>query len=318
MATTFLGPIISTSNLDEWRRLLPAVFGMEIAAEQTLTADEVASLWQVSGQRADSLVFETAGTPYGIRVIQLSPGGGAPIRNPDSGYDCNALKVIDFFTADFAAARDRLEAAGFRLKDEVAEYDTEGGKVVEAHLWGPDSVVCALVGGSAAFVDSYVTVTDRLVSEVHSVSCPVDDQPAVVEFYRRVLGLEEVHRYEITDTSFQHLVGAKDPLHIRAINVGTKKTEPYFGIIHYGLPEGSYRSLQPQARLPNRGLVGATLSTEDIGDVVARARAAGAPIIAPMTRVNLAPYGEVDSFTLSAPHGVMHQVLQIVQPAARD
>jgi catechol 2,3-dioxygenase-like lactoylglutathione lyase family enzyme len=281
---------------------------MEVVARQNLSPSEVDVLWGLSGHDAETLWLETPGTPYGIRVLQLTPTSSVRIRDPKSGYDCNALKVIDFFTADFDRARATLEQSGFQLKDEIAEYETESGHITEGHLWGPDGVVCALVAGPREFLSEFVSITDRIVSEVHSVSAPVDDQPAVVAFYAS-LGLNEVHRYEVTDESFQHLVGAKDPLHIRAINVGSARHEPYLGIIHYGLPTGSYESLAERARLPHRGLVGATILVPDVQVATAACRQAGATLLAGPVSAQLLPFGEVTSAAVRAPHGVLHQLL---------
>ncbi len=306
----FLGPIVSTGELHTWQRLLTQAFGMEQAARQRLNRAEMAALWGVQGvDQAHVGYFQTPGTRYGIWVVQFDPPSPCTIRDPASGYDCDALKVIDFFTADFSGARARLERAGFTLKNEIAEYDTANGRVLEAHLWGPDDVVCALVAGSREFVAKFVTVSDRLVSEVHSVSAPVRDQPAVVRFYES-LGFREVHRYEITDTSFQHLVGAHDPLHIRAINMGVTRQRPYLGIIHYGLPEGTYQSLAEHARLPRRGLAGVIVRVPHVAEAVLRCRDAGARVLAPVAEIGLEPLGSVIAASVRAPHGVLHTLIQ--------
>lgn len=283
---------------------------MEQVARQDLSTAAVEALWGLASHRAETVWFETPGTPYGVRVVQLEPASAITIRDPKSGYDCDALKVIDFFTADFNRARENLERAGFKLKDEIAEYDTASGHIVEGHLWGPDGVVCALVAGPKDFLGEFVTITDRIVSEVHSVSAPVENQAAVVAFYAS-LGLNEVHRYEVTDESFQHLVGAKDPLHIRAINVGSVRHEPYLGIIHYGLPPGTYQSLAERAQLPHRGLVGATVQVADVRAATTDCQQAGATLLAPPAASELTPFGRVTSAAVRAPHGVLHQLIEI-------
>lgn len=309
MNSKFLGPMICTDAAETWIHLLTEAFGMELVCLQDLSAAEVEGFWGLTGQSAVTLWFETPGTPFGIRVLQLASTSPECIRDPNSGYDCDALKVIDFFTVDFAGARARVEAAGFQLKKEIAEYDTESGHITEGHLWGPDGVVCALVAGPREFLSEFVTVTDQVVSEVHSVSAPVEDQPAVVAFYAS-LGLDEVHRYEVTDESFQHLVGAKDPLHIRAINVGSVRHEPYLGIIHYGLPPNTYQSLAERACLPRRGLVGATIVVPDVRSATKACQQAGATLLAAPAAAQLLPFGTVTSAAVRAPHGVLHQLIE--------
>jgi catechol 2,3-dioxygenase-like lactoylglutathione lyase family enzyme len=309
MTSEFLGPIVSTNQLDTWERLLTQAFDMIEVARQDLAADSVLVLWGLEGYRAQTVLFTTPGTPYGIRLVALDPGSPHSIRDPKSGYDCDALKVIDFFTADFQAARDRLEAVGFKLKEEIAEYETDSGHITEGHLWGPDDVVCALVAGPTDFLSEFVTVTDQVVSEVHSVSAPVEDQAAVVRFYQS-LGLAEVHRYEVTDESFQHLVGANDPLHIRAINMGSARHQPYLGVIHYGLPPGSYQSLAERSQLPHRGLAGATVRVTDAAAAAAACQQAGGTLLAEPREAELLPYGKIITAAVQAPHGVLHHLIQ--------
>ncbi len=309
MSNEFLGPIVSTHQLTVWERLLAEGFDMAEVARQDLAVSDVAALWGLEGHSAETVLFETPGTPYGIRLVALDPPSAESIRDPGSGYDCDALKVIDFFTADFQAARARLEDIGFRLKDEIAEYDTDSGHITEGHLWGPDDVVCALVAGPPGFLAEFVTVADRVVSEVHSVSAPVEDQAAVVGFYES-LGLTEVHRYEVTDESFQHLVGANDPLHIRAINMGSVRHQPYLGVIHYGLPTGSYQSLADRNRWPHRGLAGATVRVTDMAATLHACQQAGGTLLARQNKVELAPYGSVTAAAVRAPHGVLHHLIQ--------
>ena len=311
MQSRFVGPIITTNALDVWSKLLTEGFQLQQVSRETLSSSDVEALWGLSDHSGETAMFETPGTPFGIRVIELDPSSELTIRHPASGYDCDALKVIDFFTEDFERARAHLNSLGFSLKDEIAEYDNPAGRITEGHLWGPDEVVCALVSGPKGFIKDYVCVADRLVSEVHSVSCPVEEPERVTHFYQSILELKEVHRYEVTDESFQHLVGASEPLHIRAVNVGVRKEEPYFGVIHYGLPEGSYQSLKERAVMPNRGMVGATVWIDDMDTLTERCAAGGVPVIAPVIERELAPYGPVESCAIRAPHGVLHHVISL-------
>lgn len=306
----FLSPIISTHDIDGWRRLLEQVFDLHEVARQTLSADAVESLWGLAGHSAETVLFETPGTPYGIRLIHCDPASSVEIRSQVSGYDCNALKVIDFYAPDFDKAVARLAAAGFALKDEQADYELLGHRITEAHLWGPDSAVCALLGGPLEFFADFVSVTDRTVSEVMSVSAPVKNPEAVSRFYS-TLGFDKVYEYEITDESFQHLVGAESKLHIRAINMGPAKNLPYFGIIHYGLPDGTQKDLASVAQLPNRGLVAATVGVRDLGTIERRCRDQGIEVVAPAQPCRLLPYDTVSSMAVRAPHGVVHQLIEL-------
>ncbi len=311
--TEFVGPIVTTNDLDRWQHFLGAGFDLVPSARQTLDAAAVAALWGVKGHSAQTLLYTTPGHKGGIRVVSLSPGSDATIRDPASGYDCNALKVIDFFTPDIHAARQRLEAAGYQFKGDIAEYDLPVAKgIVEAHLWGPDDVVCALIGGPIEFFNAFVRRTDAVFSEIMSVSAPVQDPESVIDFYAAI-GLRDVYRYAIDDVSFQHLVGAEHKMHIHAVNMGVAKEDPYLGIIHYGLPTGTFKTLDDRAVFPNRGMVAAMLYTDDIERIHTICVQHGTEIVCSPNSLTLSPHGAVRSLLVRAPHGVLHQFVEVLR-----
>ena len=314
MSVTLIhGPIISCEDLAAQRVVFEQVYGLRPVAEETLSQETVAALWGLTGRTAKTVLLETPGTRFGIRLVQFDPLSDIVIRHKSSGYNSDALKVIDFYAPYFYAAKAHVEAKGFHLKDEVAEYELDNGSFLEGHLWGPDSVVTALVSGPKDFFRNFATTTEKLFSEVQSVSAPVSDMEAVLAFYAAVLDLGVIYEYGIDHESFADLVGTQHKMTLRAKNVGLKRTEPYFGLIHYGLPETAYESLRDRAVMPNRGLAGMTVMVDDAGDVARKAEAHGAEIVAPLAATALAPYGDIHSFTVRGPHGVVHH---IIEPAA--
>jgi catechol 2,3-dioxygenase-like lactoylglutathione lyase family enzyme len=311
MSVRFIhGPIVSCESIAAQRALFEGVFGLKPVTEQTLDRAQVKALWGLEGHGAKTALLETPGTHFGVRLIQFDPVSPTIIRSRSSGFDSDALKVIDFYAPDFEAAHAHLKSKGFKLKDDISVYDLPNGKFTEGHLWGPDEVVTALISGPKDFFKDFATVTDKLFSEPQSISSPVGDQPKVVDFYEKVLGLSVVHEYAIDDPSFSKLVGTPHKLQLRAKNIGMKRTEPYFGIIHYGLPTDAYTSLKDRAVFPHRGLAGGTVFVDHIADHAREAKAFGVETLAPVTTVSLSPYGEVQSLTIRGPHGVIHHLIE--------
>lgn len=271
------------------------------------SADEVRAIWGSENQACEEITLETGGTRFGARLVRFDPGVEETIRSAERGRDCDALKVIDFYAPDLEAARLHIESKGFRFNDAVAEYDTPEGRFREAHLWGPDGVVCALISGSADFFREFASVRDRLVSEPQSISGPVRGPDASLEFFSNRLGLQPLHTYGVQDDSFSALVGTARKMHVRAWNVGRRLHEPYFGIIDYGLAEGAQLSLFERARPPARGLLGATLVVPDV-DAITR-RADGHPSIGPV-ETQIPGLGAVRLLTLHGPNGGWYQAVQ--------
>ncbi|MET0238685.1 MAG: hypothetical protein ABW184_02205 [Sphingobium sp.] len=300
--TSIHGPIISSSDLDAHLALFEA-FGMREAGRLDRTEAETAAIWGTEGQASSEIVLETPGTAFGLRLVRFDPGLDVQIRDPSRGSDAEALKVIDFYAPDLGAAMASIEAKGFRFKGDIADYETPEGRFQEAHLWGPDGVVCALISGDRPLFEKLATVRDRLVSEPQSISGPVQDPDVTLAFLKHVLRLDVIHRYGVDDDSFDALVGTSAHLKLRAWNVGVDTAEPYFGIIHYGLPAGTQTSLIDVARPPARGLLGVTVRVDDVA-VVAQ-RAGGATV-----DMELPGFGPVRSATFQGPNGAWFQAVQ--------
>ena len=304
------GPIISCASIDAHRDLFEKVFGLEPVAESVFNEYEINALFGLSGYTARNLVLATPGTNARVRLIQFNPVSDIVIRDRASGHDCDALKVIDFYTPNYSAAQSHLEANGFSLKDEVATYDMPEGHFIEAHLWGPDEVVTALISGPPSFFANFAKVTDRLFSEIQSMSTPVADFEGPVRFYNDVLSLDVIYKYGIDDDSFANLVGTGGSMALRARNIGTSTQEPYLGLIHYGLDPKRYTSLRSKSAVPHRGLVGATLIARDISRIEQAAKRERAEILAPLCNTSLVPFGRAASLSIRAPHGIIHHIVE--------
>lgn len=296
------GPIVSTSDADAHVALFEA-FGLREVARCERSATETAAIWGVEGQSSSEVTLETPGTAFGVRLVRFDPGSATQIREPSRGSDSEALKVIDFYAPDLHAARGSIEAAGFAFKPEVADYETPEGRYQEAHLWGPDGVICALISGDAALFDDLATIRDRLVSEPQSISGPVQNAGATLAFFKDVFGLDVIHRYGLNDLSFDALVGTAARVALRAWNVGLSKREPYFGVVDYGLPNGSQVSVKASARPPARGLLGATLIVRDAPMIAAKADVG-------VVTIDVPGFGPAMVATLQGPNGAWFQAVQ--------
>lgn len=296
------GPIISSSDLSAHISLFTA-FGLQEAGRCERTIDETSNIWSTDGKSSTEVTLRTPGTRFGVRLIQFQPCSHEQLRLPARGFDSEALKVIDFYTPDLDAARATIEAAGYVFKPEVAEYDTPEGRFRETHLWGPDGVVLALISGDPDYFSNFATVLDRLVSEPHSISGPVQNPAAALAFFADVFGLQPIHTYGLADESFDALVGTKESMNLRAWNVGTTTTEPYFGIIDYGLPAGTQTSLFDLALPPVRGLLGATVIVRDATLIAQR-------IGCSTVQTHIPLFGECLTATFRGPNGSWFQAIQ--------
>lgn len=296
------GPLISAADLEAHARLFGDVFGMVEVGRTRLDRERAEALFGAGVGAADLLTLQTPGVASGVLVCRFDPVSAETIRTYRSRVDRDALKVIDFYAPDYEGALRHARRLGYEVVPAQAEYELDGGTFREAHLWGPDQVVTAFLGGPATFFADFAQVTDRFVSEVQSISAPVSQAQPVIDFYREVFGWHVVYEYAIDDPTFAELVGV-DELRLRSRNVGVSTREPYLGLIDYGLPAHVGGSLRGRCAAPRRGLLGAVVTTPDLDGV--RERAGSAPAVP----FDLPPFGAARAALLDPPHGVPHLVI---------
>lgn len=310
--TAIRGPVIVTTEFDRQRRLFVEVLGHATVAEEALSATQVAAVFGLDGRRAQAALYELPGSRIGAWVVEFDPPDPTVIRVGGVGYACDAMKMIDFFTADRPAAIARLKAAGFEFVSEGADLQLpDGGRFIEAHLRGPDGVMVAVIEPLNRPLQQFVSVTDRLFSEMQSTSAPVSDFEPVRAFYEDVLGVPMGLRYEFESDSFSKMVGIAQTTRIRANNYGRVVEDVMLGIIHYGLPAGSFASLRERAQPPHRGLVGVRLDVTGLDALLERCRAHRLPIRVPPAPAGCTrALGPGRSAVVVAPHGVWHWLVE--------
>jgi catechol 2,3-dioxygenase-like lactoylglutathione lyase family enzyme len=282
-------------------------------ADESLGPAAVEQWFGVRGATARAILLETPGTQIGVWLVEFTPPSDVVIRVGGVGVATDALKMIDFFTADRPAAMALLKAHGFEFVSEGASVELpDGSRFVEAHLRAPDGVMFALIEALNVPASRYVTCHDRVFSEVQSSSGPVSDFAPARRFYEDVLGVPMGLRYEFESESFSRMVGTAQTIHIQANNYGRVVEDVMLGIIHYGLPEGSYESLRERARPPHRGLIGVRLEVVGLEAVLDRCRDAHIEIVRPLARERSDAFGDAKVAAVRAPHGVWHWLIERV------
>lgn len=307
---TIRGPIISVKDVQPHREFFVDL--MDMAHADVIEVPELTTL--SAEKKLNTCFYSKPGTPYGIRIWQFDPPDPETIRSESHGTQLDALKVIDFYSPEFDRGVAEIQAAGFELRDAIAEYPTQDGVFREAHLWRPDNVVCAVITGPENFMVDFATLTDQLFSEPQSISAPVSNANDVISFYETVFGFQQLYQYHIENSTFDALVGTEKSLTVDATNMGTSLNAPYLGVIDYGIGSKNQVSLKGRSRPPARGLAGIEITLEDMSGVLKRAEELGSPILLQPTQVkNYPPYGTCQIAAIEAPHGVVHLLVDIIK-----
>lgn len=299
------GPLICTADPAAHEQLFREVCAMEVVGTVRVSERDATALFAPEGEGlrgAELTVLRTPGVEAGAVLLSVEPTSTETIRDWDTRVHRDALKVIDFYAPDYDAAVAHARRHGYEVIESEASYELPEGVFREAHLWGPDNVVTAFLGGPAGFFADFAQLTDRPVSEVQSISAPVSNAQPTLDFYARVFGWSVVHEYAIEDRSFAEMIGV-DELRLHSHNVGPSTREPYLGLIDYGLPATSAGSLRGRSNAPRRGLLGVVLMCDRLADVVAAAGAEAGPV------VPLDLLGHMHGSMVTTPHSVPHLVL---------
>jgi catechol 2,3-dioxygenase-like lactoylglutathione lyase family enzyme len=305
------GPVICTAELPRQLALFESVVGMHRVADEHLDETATEQWFGVTGLEARAMLLETPGTQIGVWLVEFTPPSDVVIRVGGVGVATDALKMVDVFTADRLTAVARLKAHGFELVSEGASVDLpDGSRFVEAHVRAPDGVMFAVIEPLNLPAARFVTCHDRVFSEVQSSSGPVSDFEPVRRFYEEVLGIPMGLAYEFESESFSKMVGTPHTIHIRANNYGRVVEDVMMGIIHYGLPAGTYESLRERARPPHRGLVGVRLEVTGLAALLDRCRDADVEIVRPITTLRTAAFSNANVAVVRAPHGVWHWLIE--------
>lgn len=302
------GPILSSSDIDFHCQMFNEVFGMQRGVTESLTPSETKRLLGVTKHSVWTTVMTTPETDFGIRILQFDPVPKAAIRQRSKGMMPGAAKVIDFFTTDLRQALKGAREFGLDVSDDIAEYDSPEGRVREAHAWVLDEVVCAFIEGSDGMFTRFTAGLDRLISEPQSISGPTHRLDESVRFFNDVFELDVIYRYEVNDSNFGDMIGSDVPVNIKARNIGSKLTEPYIGLIDYGI-ETTDADVIPPVALPARGLLGVTVISDDL-EAIARRAADPSVVAGAVHGAALEPWGRCSTLLLRAPNGMLLHVVQ--------
>ncbi len=300
------GPLISTAKVADHQRLLGDVFGMVVRGSVAISAQQSAGLLGTDVP-AELVALQTPGVVAGAVLCRFEATDGVAaetVRDPDARIQFDAFRVVDFYVPDFEKALAHAADAGFPMHTDEASYETHEGGFREAHPLGADHVVTAFLHGDAGFFTGFAEVRDRVTSEPISISLPLTDAAATVEWYRDVFGWGIVYEYDFVDASFSALMGVDDELRVRSVTIGPSRQQTYVNVVDYGLPAGAGDSLAGRSVAPRRGLLGLVVLTDDLDDVLKGA--GGAPVVG----LEFPPYGPTRAAMVSAPFGSPHLVVE--------
>jgi catechol 2,3-dioxygenase-like lactoylglutathione lyase family enzyme len=293
--------LVSVADMDQAIGLWVERLGLEIVARREGSDPGLARAWGLEPRDIiDQALLRTPGMVHGGLHLVRFRVPGPPVREGASPTDL-VPKSIDIAVRDIDARYAELEAAGFRFRSPVGTLDAGGLVFREMHTTGPDAVNLVFLEKPSA-PDA---VGPRGYGVAPQLVATSPDNLREKAFFERVLGLEETSWNRMGGAELERTVGLPRGAGLD-IRIFGDRGEGYgrIEIVQYEGATG--RDLYPRARPPARGLLSVTYFVPDVGAVLARAAAPGAPVGAAPLDHGTVPtiFGESRMATLTSPAGL--------------
>lgn len=294
--------VISVSDLEQALGLWQERFGLELVARRQGSDPGLAQVWGIGGgDIIDQALLRTPGMEQGgVHLVRFRVPGPA-VRENAAPTDL-VPKSVDIATRDLPARYAELTAAGYKFRSPIGKFVTEKVVVHEVHLPGPDAV-------NFVFLEQEghpEPVSPKGYGVMPQIVAISPDNKLEKAFFEGVMGLKETSYNRFSGPEVEKTIGLPKGAGLDVRIFGDPGYD--YGRLEIVEYEGAKSTdLYPRAKPPARGMLSVTYFVPDLGALLARATAAGAP------KMRAAPvdHGVVESIfgksrmaTLTSPAGL--------------
>lgn len=300
---------IAVADMQAVRDLWVRQFGLSVLGERTGADPEQAALWNIAADDIKhQLLLGTPGAVTGrLHFVELR-NPGPPIRTNAKPFDLCA-KNVDVNCSDLPDKVAALKAAGYTFRSEPIEYELHDVHAREVQMPAHDGLNIAYID---VLSEGYETpYTDQGYASLTSFVVIVADIEAEVNFYRNVIGFDEVMYHRLSGPDIETAIGLPSGAALQMHLLGREHN--MFGrmeVIHYEGLNGT--NLFERAIAPATGVLNCGIVTDSLEPVVERARQAGIALPPPRRRNLLCGTGRY--VTLHSPAGLN---IQLIEPDYR-
>jgi len=266
---------VGVADLTPVRSLWIERFGLEVVAARSGPDAGLATLWGIAPERIEEqLLLRTPGAETGYLHFVHFNDPDAPVRQGAAPTDLGP-KNIDVNCHDMPARYAELQEAGYTFRSAAVEYEIVGLRAREAQMPAHDDINVVLV---EILSEGYaIDFTPRGFGAVTSFVVIVPDTRVEGDFYREVLGLDEVMHHRVTGPGIEEVVGLPPGAALDLRLLGREgKLFGRMELISYEGLDGFDRFAL--ARAPAVGTLGCGYAVDSVQAVCRRARAAGCVI----------------------------------------
>lgn len=268
-----------------------------------------------TGAKIRERLLHVPSMPYGyLRFVQIDGVAREPIRPPDARpWDTGGLWLIYTRARDATAMSRSLVEAGWATPRGVHGFEFGGLAVKEVHHLGPDGMVLSTIEQ----ISPPMAVPVPGLTHAFNAAVLVKDMAAARSFFIERLGfrpwmevnwdadnpglglLADMEAFAGMDTVATVIV------HPQGENLGSIELIGWSG-------SKRGRDFSARARPPNLGSMALRFAVADLDEHMARLRAGGIEPAAPVTELELHPYGRVRLVPISAPDGIWLEFFEVI------
>lgn len=296
-----------------WIETLTVVGGWEVVhrgpADRALNR-----LWSLpDSAMTEQVLIRNIGTETGfIRLVRVEGAPQRLIRPDDQAWETGGIAAIDLRVVDIESTRAALHQRGWRAPSDPVRYHAYGVEVIQWAPISPDGIRLSFIQRIAPPLQGWSEL--KQWSRAANAAISVADMAAAQAFFAKVLGLTEASHTDTVGGDGPNVMGLPWAFSRRlAVDIRGFAGSGRDGAIELiAMPEAQGRDYAGDAHPPNLGIAGLRFMVGDAASLAGSLRDRGIALAAPLTLIDLPPFGRSRTFAVTAPDGVwleFHQLL---------
>ena len=311
--------VLSVTDLERWVDLFERVFGWVTLTRQA-SGPELRGLWSLGPEVSirEAVLHQPGDREGFLRLVSFGGVARQQIRSAAQTWDTGGIFDVNLRARDLPALFRALEAAGWNGLTAPHRYVFGPYDVSEVLMRGPDGVVLALMQRFAPPLEGFDAM--GTTSRFFNSSVIVRDMAAARDFYVRQLGFTPFFRTagdrRTAETNVLGIPPSINPTVTVPIDIVRPDPAGTGSVEYLRLEELPGLDFADRAQPPNLGILLYRFPVRDAAAYAATLEGRGVALHAPLTELDLPPYGRVRTFAVRSPDGVWLEFLQLLAPPA--
>jgi catechol 2,3-dioxygenase-like lactoylglutathione lyase family enzyme len=308
--------ILSVTDAAAYEEFFTSVGGWERRYAGEVSREQLKAWDLEEAVTAQEILMANKGAESGfIRLVQFSGVTQQYIRSNDQSWDTGGIFDLNIRVKSMNKVFAQMQSLNWQASTDPVAFEFGKFSVKEWIVRGPDGVRFALIERLAPKLEGWPNLIN--FSRTFNSTQIVRDMDSALYFYRDVLGF----------TNYMEHHGASNEVGINVLglphNLTTEISRSIYILHPRGENEGSIELLSfdgavgkdfsGQARLPNLGIAMLRIPVTNIQDLYDHLKRKDVTVVNPLVTVDVAPYGEVEQFTVSAPEGALLEFYEMTK-----